>query len=144
MRRVLRRQVLAYLAGLATALAGFTVGAAWAGKSADSNTIAACADKSGGDLYLLSATKTGACKKGDSLVQWSITGPRGPQGEVGPQGPAGPAGPQGPAGSFTKAKSPNGLYTATLGNNGITISGPAGSLVVNRNGAQIITIQGTP
>lgn len=144
MRRVLRRQALAYLAGLATALAGFAVGAAWAGKSADSNTIAACADKSGGELYLLSATKNGACKKGDTPVQWSITGPRGPQGEKGDQGPTGPAGPQGPAGSFTQAKSPNGLYSVTLGNNGLTVKGPAGSLVVNRNGAQIITIQGTP
>ena len=151
MRRLLRRQVLAYVLGLATALAGFAVGAAWAGHTADPNTITACASRHDGSLYLFThGKKRDGCDRGDATVTWGITGPQGPVGATGPQGPQGAPGAKGDkgdkgdAGTFTLAKSPNGLYTVSMNDRGITLKGPAGSLVVNRNGAQVLTIAGTP
>jgi hypothetical protein len=145
MRRLLRRQSLAYVLGLATALAGGAVGGAWAAHSAGSNAIVACADKNDGSLYLLSMAKKGVCDKGDSTVEWSITGPQGPKGDKGDKGDRGDTGPQGPAGhdgSITRAVSPNGLYTVTFGDRGFTVKGPDGGVVVNRQGAHVITIAG--
>jgi collagen triple helix repeat protein len=146
MRRLLRRQVLAYVLGLATALAGFAVGAAWAGHTADSNTITACADKNDGSLYLFThGKKRDGCDKGDSTVTWGITGPQGPIGPTGPQGPQGEKGDKGDTGApgtFSKSVSPNGLYTVSAGDRGITLKGPAGSVVVDRQGAHVFTISG--
>jgi len=146
MRRLLRRQVLAYVLGLATALAGFAVGAAWAGRSADTNTITACASKNDGSLYLFThGKKRDGCDKGDSTVTWGITVPQGPIGPTGPQGPQGAAGAKGDKGdpgTFSNAVSPNGLYTVSFGDRGITLKGPAGSVTVSRQGAHILTISG--
>jgi hypothetical protein len=66
MRRLFRRQALAYALGLLTAIAGFAVGAAWAGHSASDNTVSACIQKGSGTLYL--QTAAGACKPGDQTV----------------------------------------------------------------------------
>src|SRR6478609_7722067 len=96
MRRLIRRQVLAYVLGLATALAGFTVGAAWAGHAADSNTITACSSKNDGSLYLFThGTKRDGCDKGDETVTWGITGPQGIQGVKGDKGDTGAPGAKG-------------------------------------------------
>src|SRR4051812_17619144 len=143
MRRLLRRQVLGYVLGIATAVAGFTVGAAWAGHSAaGDDTIQACAQKGSGNLYLASA-KNG-CKPGDAAVEWSVTGPQGPQGPQGPKGDKGDRGDTGASGTLTKAVSPNGLFTIEISNAGIRISGPNGKLAVDFSGARIDTIGGTP
>lgn len=143
MRRVQGRQLLAFVLGTGLATAGFTVGAAWAGHSATSNTITACATKGDGGLYLFDRGKQkDGCKKGDETVTWGITGPQGPQGETGPQGPAGPKGDQGPAGTFQNAKSPNGLFTVSFGDRGITLKGPLARVVVDSRGAHVITISG--
>ena len=151
MRRLLRRQVLAYVLGLATALTGFAVGAAWAGHTADTNTITACASRHDGSLYLFThGKKRDGCDRGDSTVIWGITGPQGPIGPTGPQGPQGLKGDKGDTGApgangtLTAGKSPNGLYTVSLNDRGITLKGPAGSLVVNRQGAQVLTAGGSP
>jgi hypothetical protein len=149
MRRVQGRQLLAFVLGTGLATAGFTVGAAWAGHSATSNTITACAEKSDGGLYLFDRGKQkDGCKKGDETVTWGVTGPQGPQGATGPQGPAGQdgapgaKGDPGPAGSFQNARSSNGLFTVTFGDRGITLKGPQGSVVVDRRGAHVLTISG--
>jgi hypothetical protein len=147
MRRLLRRQVLAYVLGLATALAGFAVGAAWAGHTADTNTITACSSKNDGSLYLFThGKKRDGCNKGDATVTWGITGPEGPIGPTGPQGPQGESGAKGEKGdpgTFSQSKSPNGLYTVSMNDRGITLKGPAGSVVVNRQGAHVAEA-GTP
>ena len=78
------------------------------------------------------------------------TGPQGPEGPRGPIGETGPAGPQGPAGangtngtgfngSFT---SPNGKYKLRITNNGILLSGPGGSVTVERT--RVHVSDGTP
>ena len=151
MRRLLRRQVLAYVLGLATALAGFAVGAAWAGHTADSNMITACASRHDGSLYLFThGKKRDGCDKGDSTVTWGITGPQGPAGPTGPQGPQGPAGAngakgdKGDPGTFSNAVSPNGLYTVNFGDRGITLKGPAGSVTVGRRGVNVNNVGSTP
>jgi hypothetical protein len=103
---------LAYVLGLATALAGFAVGAAWAGHAADTNAITACADKNDGALYLFAhGKKKDGCDKGDAVVTWGITGPQGPQGiqgvkgDKGDPGTPGAKGDKGDPGAFSSTRS---------------------------------------
>jgi len=80
-------------------------------------------------------------------------GDPGPQGDVGPQGPVGLTGPQGPAGtngtngtngtSFNGSyTSPNGKYKLRITNNGILLTGPGGSVTVERT--RVHVRDGTP
>ena len=143
MKRLLGRQALAYALGLATAVAGFAVGAAWAGRAADSNTITACEDRHNGDLYLVDrGKKRDGCERGDRTVTWGVVGPQGPKGDKGDKGDQGDRGPQGPAGALGHSVSPNGLYTVDFGRRGFTVKGPQGSIVVDREGAHVVTIGG--
>jgi hypothetical protein len=148
MRRLLRRQVLGYALGLLTALAGFTVGAAWAGHAASDNVIHACTAHGNGTLYMQDST--GACKPNDATVVWGITGPQGPQGIQGPKGDKGDTGAQGAPGtpgkdgSISSAVSPNGVFTITLSNAGILLNGPNGAIHVDFSGARMNTIGGQP
>jgi len=150
MRRIYRRQFLAYALGLLTATAGFAVGAAWAGHAANGGSVNACIARNRGTLYLQN-TRSGkkqACERGDTATSWAITGPQGlpgapgKNGTNGAPGATGPAGPAGPAGSLTSARSPNGLYTITLSNQGILLKGPRGSVTISGYGAQMNTIGG--
>ncbi len=148
MRRVLGRQALGYALGLLTALAGFAVGAAWAGHSATDNAIVACASHEDGTLYLQDrGKKKDGCARHDTTVQWSITGPQGPQGlkgDTGAAGAAGAAGPAGAPGTISSASSPNGVFTITLSNAGILLKGPNGAVHVDFSGARMNTIGGQP
>jgi hypothetical protein len=56
------------------------------------------------------------CRRNETRIRWSSTGPQGPQGPEGPQGVPGPEGPQGPPGA-------NGL-NGTNGTNGTWAAGP--------------------
>lgn len=149
MQRVLRRQVLAYALGLLTAVAGFGVGAAWAGHSASGGSIQACARHQSGTLYLQNTrSHRQACERGDATVVWAITGPQGDPGAAGApgkdgkDGAPGATGPAGPAGSITSARSPNGMFTITLSNQGILLKGPRNTLTISGAGAQMNTIGG--
>ncbi len=151
MQRLLRRQVLAYALGLGTALAGFGVGAAWAGHSASPGTVQACVHRGTGTLYLQSTRRDHGkqpCDRGDTTITWSITGPQGSQGLPGADGAPGAAGAPGapgaagPAGSLNNATSPNGLFTITLSDQGILLRGPNGSVTVDQAGARMLTIGG--
>ncbi|HTZ04654.1 MAG TPA: hypothetical protein VMB53_02765 [Gaiellaceae bacterium] len=147
MRRIYRRQFLAYALGLLTATAGFAVGAAWAGHAATGGSVNACVSRGRGTLYLQN-TRSGKrqpCDRGDATTSWAITGPQGVPGQngaPGKDGATGATGPAGPAGSINSARSPNGLYTITLSNQGILLKGPNGSVTVNLAGAQMNTIGG--
>lgn len=57
--------------------------------------IRGCVNSSGTIRIVMEGTN---CADGETLLEWNITGPVGPQGEPGPAGPAGKPGPQGPAG----------------------------------------------
>ena len=146
MKRLLRRQVLGYALGLLTAVAGFAVGAAWAGHSAtDNNTITACASHEDGVLYLLDrGQKKPGCHRRDATVTWSITGPQGIQGLPGDKGDKGDKGVPGNPGSLSNAVSPNGVFTVTLSNAGILLKGPNGDVHVDFLGARMNTIGGQP
>ena len=146
MKRLLRRQVLGYALGLLTAVAGFAVGAAWAGHSAtDNNTITACASHEDGVLYLLNrGQKKPGCHRRDATVTWSITGPQGIQGLPGDKGDKGDKGVPGNPGSLSNAVSPNGVFTVTLSNAGILLKGPNGDVHVDFLGARMNTIGGQP
>ena len=154
MRRLHRRQAVAYVLGVLTAGGGFAVGAAWAGHAAaGDNTVHACTQKGNGTLYLQGPT--GACRPGDQTVEWSITGPQGdtgpqgPKGETGATGPKGETGATGPKGdpgppgqNILTAESPNGLFTFTVSDSGILIGGPNGTFTVDFAGARMNTIGG--
>jgi hypothetical protein len=153
MRRVFTRQVLGYVLGLLTAFAGFAVGGvAFAGHSAtgvtaggSDNTLTACESQVDGSLYLVDrGKKTDGCRKRDTTVMWSITGPQGPQGIQGIQGPKGDQGARGADGSVSKAVSPNGVFTITLSNAGILLKGPNGDVHVDFAGVRMNTIGGQP
>jgi hypothetical protein len=147
MRRLHRRQAIAYVLGVLTAGGGFAVGAAWAGHAAaGDNTIHACVQKGNGGLY--QQTAAGDCKPGDKSIEWSITGPQGIQGIQGIQGVQGPPGPKGdqgaPGSNVLTAESPNGLFSITIGNSGILLGGPNGTFTVDFEAARIFTVGGAP
>ena len=131
MHGVFRRQALAYALGLTTAAAGFGVAAAWAGHTASSSTVLACVRRESGTLYLQNVrNKRTPCERGDTATSGASPArrgrraPRGPTGAAGAAGADGAQGAAGPAGSITSARSPNGLYTITLSNQGILLKGP--------------------
>jgi hypothetical protein len=144
-KRLLGRQTVAYGLGLLTAGAGFAAGSAWAGHSAASGTISACQRHESGTLYIPTKETKFACKKHDTPIAWSITGPAGPQGPKGDKGDPGAngaPGAQGQPGTITSAKSPNGIFTVTLSNSGILLKGPNGKVVVDFSGAHVVSLTG--
>ena len=62
----------------------------------EQNLIHACVHNITGSVRLIEPD--GDCNRNETAVDWSITGPQGPQGATGPQGPQGDPGPQGPQG----------------------------------------------
>lgn len=171
MKRVLRRQVVAYVLGVITAISGFAVGVAWAGHDATGETVQACVNRLLGSLYMQHTISGNnqACLRGDQTIEWSIAGPQGlpgatgatgpagatgptgaaggqgatgPQGATGADGAPGTEGPAGPAGTITSARSPNGVFTITLSDQGILLGGPNGTFTVDFEGARMNTIGG--
>jgi len=149
MRRLSWRQALAYALGLLTATAGFAVGAAWAGHTASGDSVQACVNRLLGSLYMQNTISGNRpCLRGDSTIEWSITGPQGIQGiqgvpgKDGAPGAQGATGPAGPAGSLNNARSANGLFTVTLSNQGILLKGPRATITISGAGAQMNTIGG--
>ena len=141
MRRLSWRQALAYALGLMTATAGFAVGAAWAGHAATGGSIQACVRHESGTLYLQNTrSKKTPCERGDTadvVEHHRAAGDPGHQG-VRPErrstGAPGATGPAGPAGSLNNARSPNGLYTVTLSNQGILLKGPRSTITISGAG----------
>jgi type VI secretion system secreted protein Hcp len=85
-----RGKLAAILIGL-TIAGGLGVTLGWAAGS-DSNQINACVSIDG-QIRVVTVTGTDVCKKTESPLSWSITGPQGAQGPAGAQGPQGPPGP---------------------------------------------------
>jgi len=78
-----------------------------AAPQAEASTIYACVKKNGTARFV---SKKVQCKKGETKLSWSITGPAGPGGAPGKEGPAGkegPVGKEGAAGQPQKAVSFN-------------------------------------
>jgi hypothetical protein len=61
----------------------------------------------------------------------------GTNGSNGTNGTNGTNGAQGPPGTLADAASPNGLFHVTLGDSGIVLKGPNGSVVVNFQGTKV-------
>lgn len=77
----------------------FGVGVYVSAHGGDTSLVHSCV-KSDGTIRIVAASA--ACRNNERALDWSITGPQGPQGIQGPQGlqgPQGPEGPQGPAGT---------------------------------------------
>ena len=103
----------------ACAAAVFAAAGAVATASAQGeHTITACAGPNG-QLRLVETAED--CRKSESPVLWSVTGPQGPQGEPGAQGPQGepgeqgPRGEQGPQGAPGPGFSGSQFYTVGIG-----------------------------
>jgi type VI secretion system secreted protein Hcp len=98
-----RGKLVAVVIGVALA-GGLGVTLGWAA-GGDPNQINGCVNNDG-QLRVLTVTGVDSCKKNESPLHWSITGPQGPAGETGAQGPQGPAGPQGPPGETQTVANP--------------------------------------
>jgi type VI secretion system secreted protein Hcp len=104
-----RGKLVAVVTGVALA-GGLGVTLGWAA-GGDSNEINGCVNNDG-QLRVLTVTGTDACKKNESPLHWSITGPQGSPGATGAQGPQGAAGstgaqgPQGPPGETQTTANP--------------------------------------
>jgi len=87
------------------------------------------------------------CKSNETALNLNQTGPQGPQGIPGAQGAPGPKGDKGDAGSFSGTfASPNGLFSISVTDTGIQLSGPGGNIgitgtAINVNGASSVNVQ---
>ncbi len=101
------------IALLAVAMLGVAV-VTTAVAQAGNGVIRACVKQEGGkDVFQLKSIlgPTGTCKEKETLLEWNIQGPPGPQGPHGLQGPKGDRGGQGPKGDTGPqgAPGPQGL-----------------------------------
>jgi hypothetical protein len=122
-----RRTILAFAAGALSAAAVGVGTAAYAFGGTD--VVSACYAPTSGALYVIGRDGTQKeCKVGSYPIAWNVEGPQGPQG------------PQGPAGTFSGSfRSPNGLYSLSVTDSGITLAGPSASVNV---GASSVSVQG--
>ncbi len=150
-----RRLVLGLLLGAtASSLAGAGVALAEHGRDGGgvpvpvNGVLRACIRHESGTLYVIG---TGArCKRGDVEISLNVAGVPGPKGDPGPQGETGVTGqqgatgetgatgqqgPQGPAGASGSASliSPNRKFRIEIGDNGIYLRGPGGTVYVDRH-----------
>ena len=75
-----------------------------------SGIIHGCYLKGLGTLRVIDTDKAQTCSKLEVPLNWSQTGPQGPQGLTGSQGPQGPAGSQGPQGPAGPSGTSHGYY----------------------------------
>ena len=116
MPTTLRRPTLAFALGLAVAVAAFAGSAAY-GALTDQSVDACYAPKTGALSVVGRDDAPDKCALGTLPISWA---------ERGPQGPVGPAG---PAGTFSGTfSSPNGLYSISVTNAGILLSGPGSTV----------------
>jgi hypothetical protein len=94
MRRRFRRVALAASAVVAVAVAG---GVTYAVADIGSGGVINGCYTQRGQLRLIDPA-TESCRRSETSISWSQTGPQGPKGDKGDPGPAGPQGPAGPAG----------------------------------------------
>ena len=134
---------------LVIAILAFTLGSttviAAGGLIGLDGVIHACANGAG----VLRVLQPGeSCRGSETPLSWSSsgsqggTGPTGATGPTGPTGATGPTGPTGPAGSFPLT-SPNGQYSISVTDNGVTISNTGGSAITLTGTAISVQSNGT-
>lgn len=114
------------------------------------NTINACTAKKGSKKGLLRVAKV--CKKSETKVSWSITGPQGAAGAPGAQGPAGSAGAGGtsayvPAGAvsfFDLPNCPEGWDPYTTGHGRYLVGTPSGGTTGAATGTALTAGENRP
>lgn len=103
-------------------------------------TIFGCHHKENGKLRVVATPD--ACLPEEVAISWNAVGPAGPPGEPGEPGEAGPAGPAGPPGDFTGVfTSPNGEYSIAVADDGISMVGPSGAILLDGSGVTVSGIQ---
>lgn len=105
--------LVAAVGGVAVSQSVATEQAAIAAAAA-AGEVTACAKKTTGALRLLKPGKK--CKRTETKLVWSVTGPQGPQGAPGPAGPAGAAGAQGSPGPSGPSQATSGVVVDGDGN----------------------------
>ena len=140
-----RRSVLVFAAGAAVAAALASTTGALANKPGHEPpppppvtgaTIQACIGHGSGQLYIPHrGHHEGGCRHHDTPIVWNVAGPAGPpgaDGQPGPPGADGQHGPPGPPGAAASLRSPNGLFSVEITNNGVFVRGPGGTIFVDR------------
>ncbi|MGH2933317.1 MAG: hypothetical protein ACRDL2_02210 [Gaiellaceae bacterium] len=153
MREIFGRRLARLVVVSAAILAG-AAGVAYATSSLASSpqatsVIQACENPGNGNLLVVANNGTN-CHANETALTWNVVGPQGvqgpkgdtgasgPQGDPGPKGDTGDTGLQGPAGTFNGTfTSPNGAYSLSVTDNGITVKGPTGQLVLNGAGVDL-------
>ena len=126
--RMKRGRLVAVVIGVMFA-GGLGVTLGWAA-GGDSNEINACASNDG-QLRVLTISGSD-CKKNESPLHWSITGPQGAQGPTGAQGPQGPQGP--PGQTVTAANPVIGQFSATGQKQGVIKGGDGSKTQIDISG----------
>lgn len=99
---------------VATALVG---GVAYAVIPSPSGVISGCYDKINGQLRIIDASTGATCRPSEKALSWSQTGPQGLQG------------PQGAPGVFSgQFASPNGKFSLSVTDGGITLHSPSNEI----------------
>ena len=115
-----------FLIFLGLALVLLAAGVTWALAATD-GVIYACVAKDG---TLRIVSDANQCRKGETLLTWSVTGPIGPKGDTGPMGPQGPAGPKGDTGDTGPQGEPGQASLSSLQGSACTVGGVASTLKV--------------
>jgi hypothetical protein len=125
---VVSAAILAGAAGVAYATSSF------ASSPQATSVIQACENPGNGNLRVVANNATN-CHANETALTWNVVGPQGVQG---PKGDTGDTGLQGPAGTFSGTfTSPNGTYSLSVTDTGITVRGPTGQLVLNGAGVDL-------
>src|SRR3954470_4590334 len=106
-------------------------GGAWAASTiGGGGKVTACYRAGGKSKGLVRLVPAGAaCKRGETAIAWSITGPRGASGATGASGAAGAAGPPGAKGDKGDTGAPGSTIVARLQGSHETL--PSGGSDVN-------------
>lgn len=132
-RKLIRPAVVALVAVGALLVAG---GIAYATIPDSKGVIHACYKMNAGTLRVIDSGSAQTCSSSETLLDWSQTGPQGPQGVQGPQGL------QGPSGSSHAYSTFNEVGQTQLAPNAHTITSltlPAGDYVVWATGSVVKT-----
>ena len=92
-----------------------------------------------GNIKIVGASAT--CKPTETAVDWNVQGVKGDKGDQGLPGAKGDTGAMGPPGTFTGSFiSPNQLYSLTVADTGIELSGPYGRMTLGDSGMSIESV----
>lgn len=134
--KLIRPAVVAVVAAGALLVAG---GIAYATIPDGSGVIHGCYQKNQGTLRVIDTGQAQTCSSSEAPLNWSQTGPQGPQGLQGPQGIQGPQGPSGSSHAYSTSNLAAQTFLSPSANTITKLTLPAGNYVVSATGTVVKT-----